>query len=179
VTVNPKHRPAFDFWPRFKVWIETNYLPIIRGQDEGIWRRLVVIPFNHRPSTVDLTLKAALRDEAAGILRWAIEGAKMWRAEGLGTCSAVQWATAACRAQMEGAPSAFDRFLADRCELGPGLGPTPFADLYGALEEWCMQNEEPRASKKAFAAMLDSRKIFGSSRHGDGRARDGIALRCK
>ncbi len=32
----------FTFQPRFTVWIRTNHKPIIKGDDDGIWRRVAV-----------------------------------------------------------------------------------------------------------------------------------------
>src|SRR5699024_10404141 len=36
----------FEFHPQFKLWVSTNHKPIIRGTDDGIWRRMVLIPFS-------------------------------------------------------------------------------------------------------------------------------------
>ena len=35
----------FDFEPVFKLWLGTNHKPVIKGGDEGIWRRVRLIPF--------------------------------------------------------------------------------------------------------------------------------------
>lgn len=46
----------FEFIPEFKVFFTTNHKPIIGGLDEGIWRRVKLIPFN-------LNLPAHKRDK--------------------------------------------------------------------------------------------------------------------
>jgi putative DNA primase/helicase len=33
--------------PEFKLWFQSNYEPVIKGQDIGIWRRLKKIPWNY------------------------------------------------------------------------------------------------------------------------------------
>ncbi|MEC5254061.1 phage/plasmid primase, P4 family, partial [Bacillus paralicheniformis] len=35
----------FEFTPEFKVFFTTNHKPIVKGSDEGIWRRIRLIPF--------------------------------------------------------------------------------------------------------------------------------------
>jgi putative DNA primase/helicase len=36
----------FEFFPIFKIFMATNHKPVIRGTDNGIWRRIKIIPFN-------------------------------------------------------------------------------------------------------------------------------------
>ena len=45
VTARFLHREFFEFAPQFKIWMATNYRPVIHGTDEGIWRRIRLIPF--------------------------------------------------------------------------------------------------------------------------------------
>jgi putative DNA primase/helicase len=59
-----------------------NYKPRITGTDNGIWRRLILIPFEHTipeaervPSSV---IEATFDNELAGILTWAVQGATKW-----------------------------------------------------------------------------------------------------
>src|SRR5690606_29418350 len=35
----------FEFKPVFKLFLSANLKPVIRGQDEGIWRRMRLVPF--------------------------------------------------------------------------------------------------------------------------------------
>ena len=40
------HKEFFEYMPTFKPWLRTNHKPIVTGDDDGIWRRLVLIPFS-------------------------------------------------------------------------------------------------------------------------------------
>src|SRR5262249_29253323 len=75
----------FEFDATFKVILSANEKPRIIGQDEGIWRRIVLVPFNafvpHERR--DKRLLDRLKAEASGILNWTLDGARIWREEGL------------------------------------------------------------------------------------------------
>ena len=66
----------FEYKPQFKIWISTNHKPIIRGTDDGIWRRVVLIPFTVKipQDRIDKDLPAKLRKELPQIANWAVEG---------------------------------------------------------------------------------------------------------
>ncbi|HKS27869.1 MAG TPA: phage/plasmid primase, P4 family [Pyrinomonadaceae bacterium] len=75
----------FTYVPQFKIWMALNHLPIIRGVDRGIWRRIRVIPFTQSfEGRADKSLITKLRDELSGILNWALEGLRKWQETGLG-----------------------------------------------------------------------------------------------
>ena len=78
------YQEAFDFRPCLKLWMFGNHKPEIRGTDEGIWRRMRLIPFTVqiREEERDVNLPTALRHELPGILRWALEGTRNWILEG-------------------------------------------------------------------------------------------------
>lgn len=46
ITVRSLHKAPFEFHPQFKLWLATNHKPEIRGTDDGIWRRIMLIPFS-------------------------------------------------------------------------------------------------------------------------------------
>jgi len=89
----------FTFIPVGKIWIATNNKPKIVGTDEGIWRRIHMIPFIQKfeGGNLNKKLKDQLREELPGILNWVIRGAGLWFRDGLNPPDTVKAATAAYR----------------------------------------------------------------------------------
>ena len=89
-----------DFWEfqaTHMFWLSTNHKPEISGTDEGIWRRVKLIPFSVNlkdVTTIDPQFAEKLKAEYSGILNWALEGWKRYQREGLIDCQAVIDATA-------------------------------------------------------------------------------------
>jgi putative DNA primase/helicase len=68
----------FEFAPVFKLLVVGNHAPQIAVVDDAMRRRLCMVPFTNRPATPDPDLGAKLREEAGGVLRWAMEGFEEW-----------------------------------------------------------------------------------------------------
>ena len=87
-----KYEDAITFRALCKLWISGNHKPRIYGTDEGIWRRVRLIPFleQFRGEKADRNLFSKLAAEAPGILNWAIAGALLWQKEGLDTPQAIK-----------------------------------------------------------------------------------------
>ena len=81
LTARVLHGEPFDFTPKFKLFISGNHKPVVRGEDDGIWRRIKVIPFNTQiPETsIDPDLFKKLLAEKSGILNWMIAGCLAWQ----------------------------------------------------------------------------------------------------
>ncbi len=91
-----------DFWtyqPTHKLFLAGNHKPTVRGDDEGIWRRIRLVPWTVTipEGERDPELPAKLRAELPGILMWALRGCMAWQADGLETPAVVRDATAAYR----------------------------------------------------------------------------------
>jgi putative DNA primase/helicase len=93
------NRDYFKFYPVFKLTISGNYRPKIGGTDEGIWGRVVLVPFLEfiPPEKRDPQLTAKLRAEASGILNRLLDGLREWLDKGLVPPKEVTDATAEYR----------------------------------------------------------------------------------
>jgi len=45
VTARALYKNLFEYVPQFKIFLPVNHLPKIRNSDQGIWRRIKIIPF--------------------------------------------------------------------------------------------------------------------------------------
>ncbi|WP_392486577.1 phage/plasmid primase, P4 family [Haloimpatiens sp. FM7315] len=79
VSAEKKYKDPFDYTPTHTLVLYTNHLPRVGANDDGTWRRLIVIPFNAKiESKSDIKNYSDYLVEKAGgaILTWIIEGAK-------------------------------------------------------------------------------------------------------
>ena len=79
VFAEKKYKDPFSFKPCHTLVLYTNHLPRVSASDDGIWRRLIVIPFNAKiEGKADIKNYGEYLYENAGesILAWIIEGAK-------------------------------------------------------------------------------------------------------
>lgn len=79
VTAEKKYKDPFKYVPTHTLVLYTNHLPRVGANDDGIWRRLIVIPFNAKiTGNSDRKNYADFLYENAGgaVLSWIIEGAE-------------------------------------------------------------------------------------------------------
>jgi putative DNA primase/helicase len=146
-----------DFWhfePSHTFLMLTNHKPVVGGTDEGIWRRLrlvpwdVVIPKDER----DKHLGERLALELDAVLAWLAAGYQDWRARGLGDPDQVVKATASYRAESD----ALGRFLDQRCLAMSGFR-VRSAELFSAWCAWCKTEGEEPGTQTAFSTALTNR----------------------
>lgn len=169
VTARYLYQENFEFKPQFKLLMNTNYTPRIRGNSWGIRRRVRLVPFTVTipDDKADRMLQSKLLAESSGILNWALEGCLAWQQSGLAAPEAAQIATSnyLCDEDLVG------RFLAEKCSLLPeatiGVG-----YLYNMFAEWA-GTEGERLPKRMFGKQLRNRG-FQQSHDGRGRVWRGL-----
>lgn len=139
----------FEFSPEFKIVMSTNYKPVIKGTDNGIWRRVCLIPFTAEftKENRDPQLIEKLRRELPGILNWAIAGAVGWCKEGLPPCAIIDEAGQEYRSEMD----RVQQFL-DDCTTRSESSSTQASTLYKCYKAWCSEQGDrfPVGSTKFF-----------------------------
>lgn len=150
------HKEFFDYVPTFKIWMGTNHKPVIKGTDNGIWRRIMLIPFavTIPPEERDKDLPKKLVTEISGILNWAIKGCLEWQRNGLRPPQEVRAATDDYRAEMDMIKS----FLNECCKRSPN-STISSTTLYRVYQSWCENNGEYVASQRAFSLKLKEKGI--------------------
>lgn len=130
------YEESFEFKPQAKFWLCTNNKPVVRGQDEGIWRRVRLVPLNVQipEDQQDKKLPKKLEAEAAGILNWMLEGLRDYLANGLQTPGTVRDATRQYREDQD----VIQHFINARCivDVNAVVGK---AALYEAYRDWTEQ----------------------------------------
>lgn len=119
MAARPLYGAPFEFVPWFKLFVAGNHKPVIRGGDEGIWRRIDLIPFEVTiaPEQRDLSLGEKLRAELPGILNWALAGCRTWLERGLAPPPAVTDAVAEYKEDMD----ILGKWISECCDVGPDL----------------------------------------------------------
>lgn len=138
------YEEEIEYLPTFKIFLAVNHLPGIRGTDNGIWRRIQVVPFNRSfQGIADKTLPEKLSTELSGILNWALEGLHEWRSQGLNPPQCITDATAIYRTESD----MLGQFLAEECTLDDPAGYTLVNEFYQAYVIW-LQNRGERFPPK-------------------------------
>ena len=158
LTARHLHADPFEFHPSFKLVLQTNYLPSISdAMDKGIRRRLVIVPFTAEIEKRDPKLKQKLLqpENQQACLTWCVEGAKLWRQEGL-----EDFPT-----EMQKAADSFykesdllQQWLDERTE--PSLGFLKFDRALKDFNEWLATGGNSFYQRKSFSeAMLAHGKM--------------------
>lgn len=156
ISARELYKEYISFTPTGKVWLKTNHKPVVLGDDDGIWRRLVVLPFNRRfePLERDPLLEDNLIKESDGILMWMIEGAVLWYRDGLQLCEKITRECSSYRTESD----ILGQFIEESVDLAPGLK-TQDKKLFSAYQHYCVQNGNHPLSKARFSQKLRERGV--------------------
>jgi putative DNA primase/helicase len=166
ITARFMRQDYFTFNPTFKLLIAGNHRPGIQSVDEGIRRRLHLIPFavSIAKADRDEQLPLKLQAEWPGILAWAIDGCLEWQRMGLAPPAAVVSATKEYL-DAEDAPA---NWLTECCIRDANLHSSSSA-LFASWRAYAEAAGEHVGSQKAFSQRLVAQG-FVAKRLSDGRA---------
>lgn len=172
ITARRRYQDNFQVDPTWHLHLAVNDRPIIRGNDHGIWRRVMLVPWKH---TFDGAAKrdraeveAELRAEASGILNWLVAGFADWKDQGLRPPAVVTGATADYRAASDSVRS----WLADACVID-SAAMTGSTDLFENFSQWCKRAGFGAVSQTKFSKTLEDLG-FAKSKPTSGPMRDRI-----
>lgn len=154
VTARFLYQEHFEFRPKFKLLIAGNHQPVIKGDDDGIWRRVHLIPFQHTipEKERDKQLGTKLAAELPGILNWAIEGCLAWQTQGLDAPACISEATKRYRKEMD----LLGAWIDQECDVTPGRR-TSSRQLYENYRNWCESGGIKPMSMMMFVRKLPTR----------------------
>lgn len=157
-----KYKAPFKFQPSHTLVLYTNHLPKVGATDDGIWRRLIVIPFKAKiEGTKDIKNYADYLFKHCGgaCLKWIIEGAEMIIREKyiLNPPKCVQEAMDTYKENNHW----LNHFLDDCCNKAPA-DKAPSGELYKTYRDYCLSNGEYARSTTDFYTALD---LAGFRRH--------------
>ena len=159
------HGRFWDLTPVFKAVSTCNEKPDITGVDEGIWRRVKLVPWEyaipvHERRKIEDVL-AEFDEERSGILNWLLEGLLDYLISGLSVPEAIIEATELYRDEMDPVGSFVEGCVYHGDEqLGKSVGARQLFEAYVALlqgefptplyrQEFCKHHGQQRLQEEA------------------------------
>ncbi len=154
-----------DFWqfnPTHKIILATNHKPVVRGTDNGIWRRLKLVPFDACfIGREDRDMPEKLKAELPGILNWCLAGCVEWQDIGLGEPDEVRAATAEYRTEQDTVAA----FVDEVC-VTDETAKIRARDIYAAYRKWCEEAGEYVMNRTRFGLALTERGLRKQTSNG-------------
>jgi putative DNA primase/helicase len=177
ITVRKLYENEFEFTPMAKIWLTTNHEPVIRGTDDGIWRRIWMVPFAVQipEDKCDPDIAAKLLTESAGILNWCLAGLKRFYDNGgrLVQPRKVSVATGNLRTVSD----TVGLFLATECVVKAGSRISRMA-MNEVFEKWCEEEGyKQRISKKKLFEALREMGVTDGGKSGIDRYWSGLRFK--
>lgn len=175
---NPYAKSSIEIKPSWVIWMPTNHKPIIRGTDNGIWRRLALVPFerdfrNDPNIREDKGLKDRIANEKAGILAFCVRAALRYQGAGLAAPTKVLGAAQAYRADSD----VVSGWIDECCVVDPSAK-TPMRELW---ESWDIYARGNGLTSNIRSSLTLSRRLDGKfpAAKGTGgvRVRQGIRIK--
>jgi len=159
------HREFFTYVPEGHLFVASNHRPVIKGTDDAIWRRVLLIPFTVTipPENRDRMLCDRLKEEASAILNWCLDGYRKYAAEGLNPPDEVLAAVQDYRAEQ----NLIGQFLDECCETGDEHE-VKCSDLRNRYNQWCADNGERAMTSQMFGRRIAEQGFEFRQQHAAG-----------
>lgn len=161
ITARYLYANEFSYKFTSKVIITTNYEPRITGVDKGIWRRIIVLPFDLglKESEVDRHLGEKLADEYPQILAWLIDGAKLYFKKGLAD---IPQCSLDLTSEYKEESDEIQIWLDECTDTAPEDFPNTASELYNSFITWALKENQPKLSQTIWGKSM--RKKFKKAR---------------
>lgn len=148
VSARKLYENEFEFTPQFKLWMATNHKPYVRGRDDGIWRRFVIIPFDKQIpiNEIDRELTDKLKRELPAIMKWCVDGFLEWQRIGLSEPAIIKEQRDEYRTEMDSISS----FIEECCEIDYKYRVSA-SELFNAYDNWAKRNNQHKMTNVKFA----------------------------
>lgn len=168
------HREYFSFKPRFKLVLVTNHKPKIVGTDDGIWRRVVLVPWSISipREQRDRHLGQRLEQELPGILNWTLKGLEEYLSFGLDPLPEA--IAHACR-EYRRESDTIGMWMEQCCSLDP-FGRATSAEIHSSYKAWAAANGYQDVTPKKLANRL---KEIGLTSWRSERSRGWQGIACR
>lgn len=154
-----QHEPI-EFPALFKIFLDTNYRPQLKGTDRALFNRLKILSFDVTipPEKIDLHFGEKLEKELSGILNWAIEGYRLYGAEGLAMPEEMQQLVRDYAEDM----STLDQWLKECVEINvTGIKVSHTSkELFQSYKNWCIFNSEYAWTQRKFTQEINRKEGF-------------------
>jgi len=151
ITARHLYGQHFDFHPTHKLQLLTNHRPVVRTQDYGTWRRIVLVGYGAKFGTpeevargeatavADRMLADKLRrpEMLRAVLAWRVRGAIEWARNGLQVPASVRLASEEYQSEQDRTKM----FVTECCEAGDDFhvylsGGPELTTLYSEYSSW-------------------------------------------
>ena len=168
ISARDMYKTQITFRPTYKIWLAANKFPAMDADDDGLWRRPAVLPFEQVVPESDRNpeIKKYLMSPAGrqAILSWAVEGCLRWQRESLREPACVVDATRALRRKFD----PLTEFLDECCVIAPGLE-CEATQLRVAYNDWAKRDSTKPLSDKDWGIGLKRQGCISTRKSTAGR----------
>jgi putative DNA primase/helicase len=156
------YQEATDFMPTHKLWIRGNHQPTIQDASDGMWRRIVMIPFTRQfvPGEQTPGLERVLFDsERNGILAWAVRGCLEFQKFGLSPPEPIAKALNVYRSESD----VLGQWMEECCVLN---GRVTVGEAYTSWRSFNERSGMMGCSQPAFTRRMTQRRVDTTKSNG-------------